>query len=133
MSWLITATVATGVVTAVSQVEAAKQEKFELEKQADEEKIAAEGRELERRQKLNKILSQNIVAQTGAGIAGEGTPESIALASAKQAGISEGLEGLSARLKRAQLKRQARTAGQVGGIQAASTLLKTATQAEQLG
>ena len=133
MSWLITAVVVTGAVTATAQIRAGQAQEIELEKAAEEEKITAESRELARRQQLNKILASNVVGQAVSGIAGEGTPESLALASARQASISEGLEGLSSRLKQAQLRRRAATARTTGRLQAASTLLSTTTSALQLG
>jgi len=66
------------------------------------------------------------------GISGEGTPASIALASAKKAGLSEATISLSDKLKQAQLRRQGRSAKQAGYLQATSTLLQTAGQAAQL-
>jgi len=132
MSFVITAVVVTGLVTAKGQMDAAKAQEYELERQAEQEKISAEGRELQRRQQLNKVLAANVVGQATSGIAGEGTPESIALASAEQASISEGLEGLSSRLRQAQLQRQAKNVASQGKWQAASTLLKTGTKAAKL-
>jgi hypothetical protein len=67
------------------------------------------------------------------GIAGEGTPSSIALASAEQAGISEGAMSLTEKLRQAQLRRQGSAAGQIGKLQAASTLLQGASQMASLG
>ena len=62
------------------------------------------------------------------GISGEGTPASIALASAERASLSESTIGLSEKLKQAQLRRQASSAKQAGYAQAASTLLKGGSQ-----
>lgn len=133
MSWLITAVVVSGALVAKGQIDTAKAQEIDFEQQAEQEKISAEGRELQRRQQLNKVLSANIVGVSTSGISGEGTPASIALESAKQASISEGIEGLSSRLKRAQLKRQGKNVRAAGNIQAASTLLKSGIQAESLG
>ena len=133
MSWLVTAVVVTGVVSAEGQRRAGKAQQYELERQAEEEKVAAEGRELQRRQQLNKVLSQSIVGQSMSGIAGEGTPESIALESAKNVSVSEGMESLSDRLRQAQLKRQAKQAKAQGRLAAASTLLSTTTSAAMIG
>ena len=66
------------------------------------------------------------------GISGEGTPASLALASAKKAGLSEATIGLSDKLKQAQLRRQGKSANQAGKLQATSTLLKTGTELLQL-
>jgi len=136
MSWVITAAVATGIGTVVSvkgQLDTAKAQQYELEAQADQERVASESRELQRRQQLNKALAANVVGQSMSGIAGEGTPQSIALESAKQVSISEGVESLSDRLRQAQLKRQASNVRGAGKLAAASTLLKGAQTAAQMG
>lgn len=104
----------------------------QIERQSEQEKISAEGRELQRRQRLNKILAANVVGLATSGISGEGTPASIALASAKQASTSEGVESLSDRLRRSQLSRQAANIRGAGRIQATSTLLKGGFQAAEL-
>lgn len=119
-------------VGARAQYVAGKTQEIELKRQAEEEKLAAQSREIERRQQLNRALAANIAAQTQAGITGEGTPASIALASAKEAGLSEATISLSDRLRQSQLRRQAAAAKQTGYLQAGSTLLGGATQAAQL-
>jgi hypothetical protein len=127
MTWVITAAVATAVGTAVNvygQVEAGKAQEDALEEQARQEKIAAEGRELQRRQELSKVLASNVVGASMSGMTGEGTPASIALETAKQIGTSEGMIGLSDRLRQAQLRRQGAMARGTANIQATSTLLK---------
>ena len=137
MSFAIIAAVATGIGTVIgvkSQLDAAKAQQYELEAQADQERVASESRELQRRQQLNKALAANVVGQSMSGIAGEGTPQSIALESAKQVSISEGVESLSDKLRQAQLKRQARNVRSAGKLAAASTLLKgTAETAKMAG
>lgn len=125
--------IGSALTTARAQSNAGKAQQIELDKQADEEKIAAEGRELQRRQELNKVLSANIVGQSTSGMAGEGTPESIALESSKQASISEGVIGLSEKLKRSQLRRKGKNAKSLGNMQAASTLLKSAVEVDSVG
>lgn len=125
-------TIAAGAFTIDTQLKAAKQQEFNLERQAEDEKIEAKSRELERRERLNKVLARSVVSQAASGITTEGTPESIALATAKKASLSEGLESLSDRLRQAQIKREAKAAGDAGKVAAASTLLKTFTQAGQL-
>jgi hypothetical protein len=132
MSWIITAVVVSGVAQAGMQVQAGKSQKVELEKQAEDEKFAAQGRELERRQQLNKILAANTVSLAGGNVATEGTPSSISLESAKQIGISEGVNKLSDKLRQAQLKRQGSNALSGAKLAGASTLLSTGTKAAQL-
>ena len=134
MSFAIVAAL-TAVSTAVQvygQLEAGKDQEAALKTQAEEERVAAESRELERQQKLNKALAANAVGMGMSGIKAEGTPASIALQSAKNVGLSEGMLKLSDRLAQAQLKRQASTAASAAKIGAAGTLLKGATKAYQV-
>ena len=125
-------TAVSGGVSARSQYVAGKTQEIELNRQAEEERISAQSRELQRREQLNKALAANVVGQAMSGISGEGTPASIALASSKKAGLSESTIGLSEKLKRAQLRRQGKAAKQAGYMAATSTLLRTATQAASL-
>lgn len=120
-------------LTAKLQHDAGKAQRIEFERQAEQEKIGAEGRELQRRQQLNDILASNIVSLSGSGIKGEGTPQSISLESAERASLSEGMLSLSDKLKQAQLRRQGSAAGRSGNIQAASTLLTGGIQTARLG
>ena len=135
MSWVITAialTATAGAVSARGQYVAGKTQEIELKRQAEEERMAAQSRELQRREELNRALAANVVGQAMSGISGEGTPASIALASAERASLSEGTIGLSEKLKQAQLRRQAKSAKQTGYLAATSTLLKTGAQAASL-
>ncbi len=131
-----TAIAATAAGTALSvygQVESGKAQEEALEEQARQEKIAAEGRELERRRQLNKVLASNIVGMSTSQLKGEGTPASLGLTGSKTIGTSEGMIGLSERLSRAQTLRQAKMARGTANIGAASTLLKgTSTIADSL-
>ena len=127
--WVVVATIAASTaVSTYGQIEAGKAQQESLERQAEEEKIAAEGRELERKQELNRVLAANAVSASMSGITGEGTPASIALESAKQIGSSEGMINLSEKLKRAQLRRQGQMARSTANIQATSTLLSGASK-----
>lgn len=132
MSWVITAVVVAGAVTAHGQRTAGKIQEQEFERQAEEEKLAAQGEELQRRQQLNKVLAANVASMAESGMAGEGTPASISLESAKQASVSEGVISLSEKLKQAQLRRQGKNAAATGRIRATSTLLSTGAQAMSL-
>ena len=122
--------VSTGL-QAYGQLEAGKDQEAALKTQAEQERVAAESRELERQQKLNRALAANAVGMGMSGIKAEGTPSSIALESAKNVGLSEGMLKLSDRLAQAQLRRQASTAASASRIGAASTLLSGATKAFQ--
>ena len=130
MSFAIVAAVTSAVGTAVStygQIQAGKAAEEQAIEQARQEKIAAEGRELQRRQELNKVLASNIAGASMSGIAGEGTPASIALESAKAVGTSEGMIGLSEKLKRRQIRMQGKMDKGTAYTQATSTLLKGAS------
>ena len=116
-------------VSVYGQIQAGKSQQEEFERQAEEEKIAAEGRELQRKQELNKVLAANANSAAMSGMTGEGTPASIALESAKQIGSSEGMINLSEKLKQAQLRRQGAMARSTANIQATSTLLSGAASA----
>ena len=135
MTWIMVATVTVGVGTAVNvygQVEAGKAQQDALNEQARQEKVAAEGRELERQQKLGKVLAANTVGLAAGNLGMEGTPASIALESAQNIGMSEGMLKLSDRLTQAQLKRQDKNARSAANLQAAGTLLTGASSAAQL-
>ena len=135
MSWLITATVVMGVSTAVStygQIQAGKAQEDALKEKARQEKIAAEGRELERQQQLSKALAANTVGLAAGNVGMEGTPASIALESAKNIGMSEGMLKMSDRLAVAQLKRQAKNARSTANLQATSTLLSGGAETAKL-
>ena len=120
---------ASTAVQVYGALEAGKDQEAALKTQAEEERVAAESRELERQQKLNKALAANAVGMGMSGIKAEGTPASIALQSAKNIGLSEGMTKLSDRLAQAQLRRQAATAASAAKIGAASTLLRGSVQA----
>jgi hypothetical protein len=133
MSWVITAlAVTSAAVSARSSYISGRVQEDELKRQAEQEKMAAQSRELQRRQELNRALAANMVGMGQSGLAGEGTPASIALASAKQVGISEGAISLTDKLRQAQMRRAGSQAAQTGKLQAASTLLQAGTQAAQL-
>jgi len=119
---------ASGGVSARASYISGRVQEDELKRQAEQEKLAAQSRELQRRQELNRALAANMVGMGQSGLAGEGTPASIALASAKQVGISEGAISLTDKLRQAQLRRAGSQAAQTGKLQAASTLLQTGTQ-----
>jgi len=129
MAFYITAAlIAAGAgVQAYGQIQAGKAQESALKQQAEQERLAAESRELERQQKLNKALAANVVGMGVSGIKAEGTPASIALESAKNISLSEGMLGLSDRLQQAQLRRQGAAARSASKFAAAGTLLSGAT------
>lgn len=133
MSWVITAlAVSSAAISARSSYISGRVQEDELKRQAEQEKLSAQSRELQRRQELNRALAANMVSMGQSGLAGEGTPASIALSGAQQVGISEGAISLTEKLRQAQLRRQGSMAAQTGKLQAASTLLQAGAQAAQL-
>ena len=136
MSWVITAIALTAAGTATSaygQVQAGKAQEIQLKEQAKQEEFAAQSQELQRRQELNRALAANVAAQSVSGLAGEGTPASLALASAKQVGLSEATIDLSEKLRQSAMMRAGKTAKQTAYIGAASTLLSGGAKAASLG
>ncbi len=123
---LIGVSAAGTAISAYGQIQAGKDQEAALKTQAEEERVAAESRELERQQKLNKALAANAVGMGVSGIKAEGTPASIALESAKNVGLSEGMIKLSDRLAQAQLIRQGVAVRKGSQYAAAGTLLSGA-------
>ena len=134
MSFVVIGTViaVSTVVQTYSSIEAGKAQQDELNRQAEEQKLAAEIEETKRRQELNKALAANNLSMSMDGLSGQGTPESIALKNSENIGFSEGVANLSASLAQSQLRRQARSARFTGNMQGVSTLMKGATQIAQL-
>lgn len=123
---------ASTAVTAYGQIQSGKAQESAMKAQAEQERLAAESRELERQQKLNAALAANVVGLGVSGIKAEGTPSSIALESAENISLSEGMMGLSDRLAQAQLRRQGAAARTASQYAAAGTLLKGTTDIVQL-
>ena len=131
--WIVGSLIAVSTGTQIyGQLEAGKDQEAALKTQAEEERVAAESRELERQQKLNKALAANAVGMGMSGIKAEGTPASIALQSAKDIGLSEGTLKLSDRLAQAQLRRQGEAASSASKYAAVGTLLDGVTTAYQV-
>ena len=120
-------------VNVYGQIEAGKAQESALKQQAEQERLAAESRELERQQQLNAALAANAVGMGVSGIKAEGTPSSIALESAKNVSLSEGMTKLSDRLQQAQLRRQGANARSASQFAAAGTLLSGAAEAYGAG
>jgi len=129
--WIVAAIATSTAVQVTGQIKAGKAQEAAMKAQAEQERLAAESRELERQQNLNAALAANVVGLGVSGIKAEGTPASIALESAKQASLSEGVLKLSDRLQQAQLRRQGAAARSASQYAAASTLLDGAVSAYQ--
>ena len=118
------ATIAGTAASVYGQIESGKAQEEQAEIRARQEKMAAEARELQRRQELNKVLAANAVSMAAGGVSGV-TPESIALQTSKDISASEQVISVSEKLKRAQIKRQGALDRGTANIQATSTLLKS--------
>lgn len=130
MSWLIVGvTVGTAAYSAYQSIESGKQQQYNLERQAEQERLSAEDQEIQRRDRLNKVLSSNIASAAAGGSLGEGSQQSIAIGAAKRVASSEGAESLSERMRQDLLRREGRAAKQAGNMQAASTLLNATISA----
>ena len=133
MAWFIVgAIVVSTAVQTYGQIQTGKAQEDALKEQARQEKIADEGRELERQQQLAKALAADAVSLAAGNLEMEGTPSSIALESTKNIGMSEGMIGMSDRLALAQRERQAKNARSTANLSAASTLLSGASSIAQM-
>ena len=124
MSFIVTASLI-AVSTAVNvygMQEGAKAEQESMKRRAEEEKIAAQARALERQQELGRVLAANNASMAADGQSGEGTPASIALTSAKNIGSSEQTLALSSRLRQAQMRRQGSLARTNANLSSLSTV-----------
>ena len=131
MSWPILLVALGGAYQYTAQKAIGKQQEADLERQAETEKLAAKEQELSRRERLNKVLSANIQAVSSMA-SGEGSPQSVALQSAKIASQSEAAESLSDRIRQDLLKRQARQASSISKTRATSTLLNAGLNLSRL-
>ena len=128
---LVAAIIGSTMLQVAGGLQASKAQAEELERQAEQEKLAAEGRELQRQQKLNAALAANAVGIAASGIKTEGSVSSIGLENTKQSSLTGSVTGLSDRLAYAQRKRQASNVLSAAPYQAASTLLSGAASAYQ--
>lgn len=119
---------AAGISQAKAQKAEGKVQQAELNRQADQEKLAAVDREGQRRRRLNEVLGTTI-AQTGArGIQFEGSPQAIASAEITQAELAEAGAKVSDLSRIAQLRRAGKGARIQGRQRARATLLTTGAQ-----
>ena len=127
MSWVITAVVASTAASVYTSSVSAKAQQAQIKDQMKQEELAAKSEELARREELNAALAANAIdiAQSGVDAA---TFASLNLNSARQAGLAEGQEDLSQRLRQAALQRKSRNVGAIRDAQIASSLLMAPIQ-----
>ena len=115
------------------EYESGKAQQYEYQHQAEQEKMAAKDREIERRNRLLKALAQRNVASAAGGSSLEGTP----LALVKRDFREFSLESLSAKASTAAkvsgLRAAGVTAKRLGTINAVASLFDTAKQAYGAG
>ena len=133
MSFIITAIAVSTAVNVYGQQEGAKAEQDSMKRRAEEEKIAAQARALERQQELGRVLAANNASMAADGQSGEGTPASIALTSAKNIGSSEQTLALSSRLRQAQMRRQGSLARTNANLSSLSSIAGSAVSIARLG
>ena len=105
----------------------------ELNRQAEQEKIAATDREGQRRRRLNQILGTTI-AETGArGLEFEGSPQAVATAEIEQAQLEESGTKVADLSRISQLRRAGKAAKIRGKNAARGTLLSAAADASVAG
>ena len=123
MSWVITAVVASTAASVYTSSVSAKAQQAQIQDQMKQEELAAKSEELARREELNAALAANAIDVSQSGV-DAATFASLSLNSARQAGLAEGQEELSQRLRQAALQRKSRNVGAIRDAQIASTLLQ---------
>ena len=111
VTWGVILTAAAGGTAAYGQYQAGKAQQYEYQRQAEQEKVSARDREIERRNRLLQALAQRNVSSAAGGASLEGSP--IALINRDVREFS--LESLSS---------EATTASRVAGLRAAGISAK---------
>lgn len=124
----IATTIGTGLHSANQAKQQGKTQQSELNRQADQEKIAAVDREGQRRRRLNEILSSSITQTGASGATFEGSPQAIAKAQIGQAELANSGAKVSDLSRISQLKRRGKAAKIMGKNRATETLLNTGAQ-----
>jgi hypothetical protein len=127
MSWVITAVVASTAAGVYTSSVSAKAQQAQIQDQMKQEELAAKSEELARREELNAALAANAIDVSQSGV-DAATFASLSLNSARQAGLAEGQEELSFRLRQAALQRKSRNVGAIRDAQIASSLLQAPLQ-----
>lgn len=127
MSWVITAVVASTATSVYTSSVSAKAQQAQIQDQMKQEELAAKSEELARREELNAALAANAIDVSQSGV-DAATFASLSLNSARQAGLAEGQEELSFRLRQAALQRKSKNVGAIRDAQIASSLLQAPLQ-----
>jgi hypothetical protein len=131
-SLFIALAAASSTVAAVSSVQAGNAQKAEFQRQAEQEKLAARDREIERKGRLLKALSSRNVAAATSGGTLEGSPAALIKSDMRQ----YNLESLSSSAGSAStvsgLKAAGTNAQRLGYINATSSLLDAGSSLAKL-
>jgi hypothetical protein len=127
MSWVITAIAVSTGASLYGQSMSAKAQQAQIKDQMKQEELAAKSEELARREQLNEALAANAIDVSQSGV-DAATFASLSLNSARQAGLAEGQEELSFRLRQAALQRKSKNVGAIRDAQIASSLLQAPLQ-----
>ena len=123
---------ASSVAAAYGSYQQGKAQQYEYKRQADQEKLAARDREIERRNRLLGALSRRTVAAASSGAALEGTPTALINRDVRE----YGLESLSAQASSASTQAGLRAAGsnarKAGTINAIGNLFDAAGSLSQI-
>lgn len=123
---------ASSATAAYGSYQAGKAQQYEYQRQADQEKLAARDREIERRNRLLKSLSQRTVAAASGGAALEGTPTALINRDVREYGLeSLSADAMSASTQ-AGLKAAGKNAKRVGTINAVGNIIDFASAASQI-
>jgi uncharacterized membrane protein YebE (DUF533 family) len=123
---------ASSAVAAYGSYQSGKAQQYEYQRQAEQEKLSARDREIERRNRLLKALSQRTVAAASSGAALEGTPSALINRDFRE----YSLESLSAQASSASTQAGLRAAGtnakRIGTINAVSNIIDFASSVTQI-
>lgn len=130
---LLILTAATTAVAAYGSYQAGKAQKYEYERQAEQEKLAAQDRQIERRNRLLAALAQRTVGAAAFGSTLEGSPAALIRSDVHEynleslssdAGVTSQISGLRA---------AGRNAGRAGTINAVGNLLSGGADLARIG
>jgi len=123
---------AASATAAYSSYSACKFQQFENERRADQEKLAARDREIERRNRLLKSLSQRTVAAASGGASLEGSPMALINRDFREYSLESLSSGASSASTQAGLRAAGGNARRIGTINAAGNLFDAGTSLAQI-
>lgn len=119
-------------VAAYGSYEAGKAQQYEYKRQAEQEKLSARDREIERRGRLLKALSQRTVAAASGGAALEGSPTALINRDFREYSLESQSSAATSASNQAGLRAAGSNARRLGTINAVGNLLDFGQTAAQL-